>query len=99
MSNELKSNSNVVDYMNAWLKTFHQGYPKFSPYFFAVKKSEGEEYLDKLDPHFSGRDFWLVAFVENLSIFDLELDVLVEGNATPHPLEDVQVGRDGQVTV
>ena len=67
--------------------------------YFSVKSSEAKEYLDKFDPHFSGRDFWLVAFVENLSIFDLELDVLVEGNATPHPLENVQVGRDGQVAV
>ena len=56
-------------------------------------------HLYKLDPHLSGRDFGLVALVEDLPVLDFELDVLVEGDAAADPLEDVQVGRDGQVTV
>ncbi len=79
--------------------SFPAGWLKIDKYAYhdsllAFKSSEVEEYLDKFDSHFSGRDFWLVTLVENLPIFDLELDVLVEGNAAPHPLEDVQVGGD-----
>ena len=57
------------------------------------------KYLDEFHPHLAHGELRLVALVQDLLVFDLELDVLVVSDAAADAVEDVEVGGDRQVAV
>ena len=56
-------------------------------------------YLDEFHPHLAHGELRLVAFVQDLLVFNLELNVLVMSYTAADAVEDVEVGGDRQVTV
>ena len=56
-------------------------------------------YLDEFHPHLAHGELRLVALVQDLLVFDLELDVLVVSHAAADAVEDVEVRGDRQVTI
>ena len=52
------------------------------------------KYLDEFHSHLAHGELRLVALVQDLLIFNLELDVLVVSDAAADAVEDVEVGGD-----